>query len=228
MAAGIPRGLAFLFLGIVVACSSGASGADTLPETAADAVVDAVAEAEPAMETAMGAEAETEACVPDCTDKYCGDSDGCDGVCNGPCPGGGCGGSCEWGVCYSSCDPACGYRVCGPSACAGCDCGTCPEGEICVDGVCACPFGIPGPCGDPPHQFGNASAVDQVFVAQDSDVTGQAGTTLEGAACLDLDADGQPNNGLAGLIVHSGEPGRRRPECRAAGDDRRGRAGPAA
>jgi len=87
-------------------------------------------------------------CVPDCVGKYCGDEDGCGGVCDGICSddleiciagvceclyvecNGVCcgdGQTCEGGEC--SCSP--GEEACG-SIC-------CPQGETCVaDEVCVC------------------------------------------------------------------------------------------
>jgi len=110
-----------------------------------------------------------EACVPDCSDKLCGDSDGCEGVCDdAPCEDpdafclfGGCeclyvlcgdtccaaGQDCEDGVC-GGCVPDCDAAACGdPDGCGGqCD-GYCSgDNEACQGFTCACQYKDCGAC----------------------------------------------------------------------------------
>lgn len=77
-------------------------------------------------------------------------------ACNGDadCPDGQ---TCMGGECIQACSPDCEGKQCGPNGCGG-DCGYCPDGINCVDGVCDCqtdcagkqcgPDGCSGFCGD--------------------------------------------------------------------------------
>ena len=70
-------------------------------------------------------------CTPQCDGLTCG-SDGCGGTC--VCPEGL---SCEdSGSCTPGCVPDCHGRTCGPDGCEAI-CGTCSDGQDCVEGQCA-------------------------------------------------------------------------------------------
>ena len=107
-------------------------------------------------------------CIPDCTEKLCGEDDGCEGVCEGPCAlsnqdcvdaGGGqwscdctyeeCAGVCcdyglvcDWqtGDCAPPCTPDCEGKLCGQADNCGSVCqGPCAlEFQYCVSGACVC------------------------------------------------------------------------------------------
>ena len=103
-------------------------------------------------------------CIPNCTGKCCGD-DGCAGTCPNNCPTGyecnmrscacvptGCqtDADCLATQCCinRTCVPmACGALECGPDPVCGKECGPCPQGETCNNGVCRyvdeflCPLG---------------------------------------------------------------------------------------
>jgi len=98
----------------------------------------------PQAETCLGGVCVPDGCDPDCAGQGCGESDGCGGICFGPCPF--TAQICVDGECECQgvdCDGA----ACGdPDGCGGiCD-GTCVElNDECVEGVCVCGGTI---CGD--------------------------------------------------------------------------------
>lgn len=78
--------------------------------------------------------------IADCADRACGP----DPVCGVAC------GQCEMGECLDGACivDICGPRVCGPDGMGG-SCGTCPDGQACGDGQCACVPSCDGlVCGD--------------------------------------------------------------------------------
>jgi len=129
-------------------------------------------------------------CIPNCAGKCCG-SDGCGGTCPNNCPAGfychlnSC--ECRPEVCQNDSDcmqsqcclqsvcfyMACGDLECGPDPVCHKECGPCPGGQVCLDGICVTAGdGLPGdPC-----TFG--------------DVNDSAGDCTLGLACLGVLADG--------------------------------------
>ena len=132
-------------------------------------------------------------CCPDCTDRECGD-DGCGGAC-GDCEallgdGAICGAD---GLC-EVCAPDCEGKECGDDGCGG-SCGDCGEGGTCIDGLCPC---IP--------DMGPAGRVRTIHVPTSATEVG-GGDDFEGAACFDLDGDGEPDNGIPQPIITMVLPG---------------------
>lgn len=88
-----------------------------------------------------------------CVEKACGDSDGCGGFCQGPCPDDG--QTCQDGQCV--CDPESCSGCCSGSAClagtdlgfcgtGGVDCFACASGQRCLEGACVCDATSCGGC----------------------------------------------------------------------------------
>ena len=130
---------------------------------------------------------EAPCCQSDCEGKECGD-DGCGGTC-GTCP---CE-SCEPadsdcapnGQCVGPCQSDCIGKVCGDDGCGG-SCGDCPEDMMChPDNLCG-----PVEC---PLVLQNATTVRLAPMHLSPD-------NLPGHA-LDLDLDGQPDNGFPTLLA---------------------------
>jgi len=128
-------------------------------------------------ETCMGGACIPDGCEPECGGKSCGDDDGCEGICYGPCPfeaqvcvDGACecsGASCDGafcgdpdgcgGTCTGPCPEPNDECVDGACVCGGTICGEncCGQDELCQEGVCV-PSCIPKECGDPGAECGEA------------------------------------------------------------------------
>jgi hypothetical protein len=122
-------------------------------------------------------------CEPDCYGKECGD-DGCGELC-GACPG--FNSSCsDWGECV--CEPDCWGKDCGSDGCGG-TCGTCWEG-VCDNGECE------------DWSPGQGSRVYSMFIPRYPEDSGSTSGLpgLNGSFCLDVDGDGQVDNGLGAVL----------------------------
>jgi len=219
-------GLAWSGLALLCpACGTSGAATDVAGSDEHD-VVDTVEATSALPDISLDERRDEPTCVPDCYGKICGD-DGCGGTCGmcdpgaecwndgtdcafvdyPDCEGKVCGdggffgtcGTCEFGECSADqtecvCVPDCDGKVCGDDGCGGTCAPGCGDDEICKAGACTCAC------------FGKASRVNALYVPATADETGADAAaaifpSLAGSACLDLDGDGAPDNGLGALLA---------------------------